>query len=83
MYAATPVIAPTMLDDPSEPNLDLLRVQQSSAAPFCENYARFYFDTNYLEKGLNRGWWNFWFPSFQKKRKKRKKMPILAIIGIL
>ena len=26
------------------PNLDLLRVQQPDPAPFCENYAKLYFD---------------------------------------
>ena len=38
------------------PNLDLLCVQQLGTAPFCENYAKFYFDAKHLEKGLNRGW---------------------------
>ena len=66
MQAATPVLAPTMLDAPSGPNLDLLCVQQSGAAPFCENYAKLYFDTKHSEKGLNRGWWNFGFPFFKK-----------------
>ena len=56
MQAATPVLAPTMLDAPSGPNLDLLCVQQSGAAPFCENYAKLYFDAKHLEKGLNRVW---------------------------
>ena len=40
----------------SGPNLDLLRVQQSDAAPFREIYANLYFDAKHLEKGLNRGW---------------------------
>ena len=40
MYAATPVLAANMLDAPPGPNLDLLCVQQSGAAPFCENYAK-------------------------------------------
>ena len=31
------------------PNLDFLRVRQSDAAPFCENYAKLYFDTKQLE----------------------------------
>ena len=66
MQAATPVLAPTMLDAPSGPNLDLLCVQQSGAAPFCENYAKLYFDAKHLEKGLNREWWSFWFPVFEK-----------------
>ena len=54
MYAATPVLAANMLDAPSGPNLDLLCVQQSGAAPFCENYAELHFDAKHLEKGLNR-----------------------------
>ena len=37
------------------PNVDLLCVRQSDAAPFCENYAKLYFDVKHLEKGLNRG----------------------------
>ena len=37
------------------PNLDLLCVQQSHAAPFCENYAKLYFNAKHLEKGSNRG----------------------------
>ena len=56
MHAATPVLAPTMLDAPSGPNLDLLCVQQSDAAHFRENYLKLYFDAEHLEKGLNRGW---------------------------
>ena len=34
-------------------NLDLLHIQQSDAASFCENYAKLYFDAKHLEKGLN------------------------------
>ena len=56
MHAATSVLAPTMLDAPSGPNLELLCVQQSGAASFCENYAKLNFDAKHLEKGLNRGW---------------------------
>ena len=37
-------------------NLDLLCVRQSETVPFCENYAKFYFDAKNLEKGLNKGW---------------------------
>ena len=37
-------------------NLDLFYIRQSNAAPFCKNYAKFYFDAKHLEKGLNRGW---------------------------
>ena len=48
------------------PNADLLCVRQSDAAPFCENYTKLYFDVKHLEKGLNRRWWNFWWPFFQK-----------------
>ena len=40
----------------SGPNLDLLYIRQLNASPFCENYAKFYFDIKHLEKGLNRGW---------------------------
>ena len=38
------------------PNLDLLCVRQLNAAPFCENYAKLYFDAKNLEIGLNNGW---------------------------
>ena len=34
----------------SSPNPDLLCIQQSDAAPFCENYAKLYFDAKHLEK---------------------------------
>ena len=61
MHAATPVVGPSMLDAPSDPNLEFLCVQQLEAAPFCENYAKLHFDVKRLEKGLNREWWNFWF----------------------
>ena len=44
----------------SGPDLDLSCVWQLDVAPFCENYAKLYFDAKHLEKGLNRGWWNFW-----------------------
>ena len=64
----------SMLDAPSGPNLDLLYVQQSGTAPICENHSMLYFDAKHLQKGLNRGWSNFWFPFF-------KKMFILANIG--
>ena len=50
IHAATPVLAPTMLDGPSGPNLDLLCIQQSGAASFCENYAKLYFDAKTLRK---------------------------------
>ena len=40
----------------SGPNLDLVYIWQSDAAPFCENYAKLQFDTEHLEKGLNTGW---------------------------
>ena len=36
---------------------------------FRENYAKLSFDVKHLEKGLNRVWWHFWFPLFQKKNK--------------
>ena len=44
------------------PNLDLLCVLQSDAAPFCGNYAKLYFDAKHLEKGLSTHSWNFWCP---------------------
>ena len=34
---------------------DLHCVRLSTAAPFCENYAKLYFDVKHLEKELNRG----------------------------
>ena len=37
------------------PNLDLY-IQQSDTVPFFENYAKLYFDTKHLGKGLNRRW---------------------------
>ena len=78
IHVTTPVIAPTMLDAPSGPNLDLLCVQQTGAALFCENYAKLYFDAKHLEKGLNRGD----FEAFFQKRCLFfiKKMRILANI---
>ena len=48
------------------PNLDRLCVRQLQAAAFCENYTKLYFDAKHLEKGLNRGWWNFWCFFFKK-----------------
>ena len=39
----------------SGPNLDLLCARQSDAAPFCENYAKLYFNVKHLQKGVNRG----------------------------
>ena len=36
MHAATPGLAPSMLDAPSDPNLDLLCIQQSGTAPFVK-----------------------------------------------
>ena len=48
------------------PNLDLFCIRQSNAAPFCENYAKLYFDAKHLNKRLNKGWWKFWGPSFKK-----------------
>ena len=36
------------------PNLNLLCIQQSYAAPVCENNAKLYLDAEHLEKGLNR-----------------------------
>ena len=37
-------------------NLGLLCIPESDACPFCENYAKLYYDTKHLEKRLNRGW---------------------------
>ena len=56
--------------------LDLYCVRLSNAAPFCENYTKFYFDAKHLEKGLNTGCrglggggggLNFWCSFFIKK----------------
>ena len=44
----------------SGPNLDLFCVQQLNAAPFCENYAKLYFEVKHLEKELKRECWDFW-----------------------
>ena len=41
--------------DTSGPNLDLFCVPLLIAAPFCENYAKLYFDAEHLEKGLSIG----------------------------
>ena len=59
-----------MLDAPSGPNLDLLCVQQLGAAPFCENYAKLYFNSKHFEKGLNKGAEIFGSLFFKKKKKK-------------
>ena len=40
----------------TDPNLDLLCIRQSDAAPFFEIYAELYFDTKHLQKVVNRGW---------------------------
>ena len=47
MQAATPVLTPTMLKCPISPKQYLLCVQQSGAAPYCENYAKLYFDAKH------------------------------------
>ena len=57
MHVATPVLAPSLLDAPSGPNLDL----------YASNNRVLPSDAKHLEKGLNRGWWNFWFSFFQNK----------------
>ena len=41
---------------PADPNLDCLCVQQVDAAPFCENYAKHYFDAKHFEREWNREW---------------------------
>ena len=48
-------------------NLDLLCTLQSDAASFCENYARLYFDTKHLEKGLMKGGKIYVAPFFFRK----------------
>ena len=50
------------------PNIDLLCIWQLDTAPFCENKAKPYFDAKHLEKGLNRGWLNFWYCFFFLKK---------------
>ena len=49
LHAATPVLAPTMLNAPSGHNLQLLCVQQLGTGPFCKNYAKLYFDTKHFQ----------------------------------
>ena len=46
--------------------LDLYCIRLLSAAPFCQNYAKLYYDAKHLEKGLNREEWNFYGPFFIK-----------------
>ena len=36
-------------------NLDFLCIWELGATPFCENYAKLYFDAKYLEKRVSRG----------------------------
>ena len=66
--AIYPVLAPTMLDAASGPNLDLLCVQQSCTAHSCENYGKLYFDAKHLEKGLrNAHFSRYWkLPKFSR-----------------
>ena len=47
--AATPVLTATMLDAPSGPNVNLLCVQQSGAASFCQTHAKLYFDAKHVK----------------------------------
>ena len=61
-------IDPVVFINLTGPNLDLLCVQQSNAAPFCENYAKLYFDVKHLEKGLNRWCETFDVFFFLKKK---------------
>ena len=49
------------------PALIVLCIQHSGAAPFWENYAKFYFDAKHLEKRLNKGVVKFLVPFFSKK----------------
>ena len=41
---------------PIDPNLDCSCIQQLDAAPFCENYAKPYFDAKHFEREWNREW---------------------------
>ena len=50
--------------------VDLYCVLLSNAASFWENYAKLYFDSKHLEKGLNKGgrvWGEFFGALFSKK----------------
>ena len=51
----------------SGPYLHLLCVRQSDAAPFCENYAKLYFDAKQLENRLNIGGCKTFVAFFLKK----------------
>ena len=53
--------------------LELYCIRLSNAAPFCQNYAKLYFDAKHLEKGLNKG--GGFLGLFLKK-----KVPFLANI---
>ena len=48
---------------------DLLCIQQSYAAFFCETYTKLYFQLNQIEKELtlNRKRWNYWCLFFQER----------------
>ena len=48
-------------------NLDLLCVRQLDAAPFCENYAKLYFDAKHLKRDWIGGGAIFSAFFFQKK----------------
>ena len=59
--------------------LDLYCVWLSNVAPFCENYAKIYFDAKHLEKRLNRGRGNCWGLLFKKLLFFQKKCPFWPI----
>ena len=63
--------------------LHLYCIRLSNAAPFCENYAKLYFDAKQLQKGLNRGGGNgglLGLLVFKKVPFIHKKVPFLANI---
>ena len=48
-------------------NFAIYCVRLSNDAPFCENYPKLYFDTKYLERGLNGGGGEIFGALFSKK----------------
>ena len=64
--------------------LDLYCIRLLNGAPFCENYAKLYFEAKHLEKGLNfffgGGAWNFGGPFFKKSFLFHKKVSFLVNI---
>ena len=51
-----------------EDNLDLHYIGLWNTVPFCENYAKLYFDAKHLKRGLNKavGEVALWWPFFKK-----------------